>query len=381
MSRAFDTISRSRLLDILREDVKLDEDELRMCQALLAETYLQVRIKDVLAKAFQTTIGTPQGDALSPVLFAVYLEHALRELRSKVTEKPKEDLGIPTEALYADDCDFFSTCDTYLKNLEDTIPPTIRKYDLMANESKWERTKINKDTSEWKKVKKLGSLLGDDEDVERRMQLATIQFKALEKMWDRTSFIKLKTRMHTYIALVQSVLLYNASTWGLRQDVLNKLDTFHRKHLRRIVGIRWPQRISNKELYKLCNVQPLSITISRLRWQLFGHILRLDPNTPAQIAMDYYCTKSIKCLKSGRAKTTLPILLFNEFHNYKQSFKKSSYRQQHKTALKELRKVASDRIKWRKVVDSIVSLNLNDYSVEYKDTYDADDDGNGLENN
>ena len=87
--------------------------------------------------------------------------------------------------------------------------------------------------------------------------------------------------------------MYHASTWGLRQDVLNKLDTFHRKHLRRIVGIRWPQgpqRISNKELYKLCNVQPLSITItsiSRLRWQLFGHILRLDPNTPAQIAMDY----------------------------------------------------------------------------------------------
>ena len=31
-------------------------------------------------------------------------------------------------------------------------------------------------------------------------------------------------------------------------------------------------------------------------------------------------------------------------------------RQQHKTALKELRKVASDRIKWRKVVDSIVKI-------------------------
>ena len=62
----------------------------------------------------------------------------------------------------------------------------------------------------------------------------------------------------------------------------------------------------------------------------------------------------------------MPILLFNEFHSYKQSFKKSSYRQQHKTALKELRKVASDRIKWPKVVDSIVSSSLNDYSVEYK---------------
>ena len=79
--------------------------------------------------------------------------------------------------------------------------------------------------------------------------------------------------------------------WGLRQDVLNKIDVFHRKHLRKIVGIRWPQRISNDELYKLCNTEPLSINITRLRWQLFGHILRLHPKTPAQIAMDYYVMK------------------------------------------------------------------------------------------
>ena len=65
---------------------------------------------------------------------------------------------------------------------------------------------------------------------------------------------------------------------------------------------------------------------------LFGHILRPS----GQIAMDYCCTKSITILKSGTAETTLPIILFNKFHNYKQSIKKSSYRQQHKTALKEL---------------------------------------------
>ena len=60
---------------------------------------------------------------------------------------------------------------------------------------------------------------------------------------------------------------------------------------------------------------------------VWPHILRLDPNTSAQIAKEYYCTKSITWLKSGRAKTMMPILLFNEFHNYiiKQSFQKSSY--------------------------------------------------------
>lgn len=228
----------------------------------------------------------------------------------------------------------------------------------MANESKWERTEINENATDWKQVKKLGSLLGEEEDVERRMQLATIQFKALEKMWSRASFIKLKTRMHTYVALVQSVLIYNAGTWGLRQDVLNKIDVFHRKHLRKIVGIRWPQRISNDELYKLCNTEPLSINITRLRWQLFGHILRLHPKTPAQIAMDYYVMKPSSKVKNGRAKITLPVTLFNEYHNFKQSQKKkkSTYRQENTTALRELRKVANDRVKWRNIVDTMVSV-------------------------
>ena len=160
MSRAFDTIDRSRLLEILREDVKLGEDEMRMCQVLLAETKLQVRIKDILSEAFLTTIGTPQGDALSPVLFAVYLERALRDLRSNVRDRPIEDLGLPLEALYADDCDFFSIVLSHLQKLEQIIPPTIKQYNLMVNESKWERTTISEDATDWKKVKKLGSLLG-----------------------------------------------------------------------------------------------------------------------------------------------------------------------------------------------------------------------------
>ena len=207
-----------------------------------------------------------------------------------------------------------------------------------------------------RKSKNSGPSWVDDEDVERRMQLATVQFRALEKLWSRASFIKLKTRLHTYNALVKSVLIYNAGTWGLRKETLDKIDIFHRKHLRRIVGIRWPQRISNNDLYKLCNTETLSSCITRLRWQLFGHVLRLDPYTPAQIAMDFYCTKSSCKIKQGRAKTTLPVVLLNEFHEYKQSLKKSTYRQEHKTALKELRKLANDRTKRRGIIDKIMSI-------------------------
>ena len=38
----------------------------------------------------------------------------------------------------------------------------------MANESEWQRTKINNDTSGWKTLKNLESLLGDDEDIGKK---------------------------------------------------------------------------------------------------------------------------------------------------------------------------------------------------------------------
>ena len=69
MSRAFDTISRSKLLKILETEVNLDKDALRMVSALLCDTCLCVRIEGEKSEWFHTTIGTPQGDCLSPVLF------------------------------------------------------------------------------------------------------------------------------------------------------------------------------------------------------------------------------------------------------------------------------------------------------------------------
>lgn len=50
-------------------------------------------------------LNPPQGDAISPILFMVYLELALRELRNK-SIRPAIDSHIPHEISYADDADF-----------------------------------------------------------------------------------------------------------------------------------------------------------------------------------------------------------------------------------------------------------------------------------
>ena len=58
-------------------------------------------------RPFVSNIGTPQRDSLSPVLFSVYLENALKEVRT-ILPRPTNELEktLPTEIAYTDDVDF-----------------------------------------------------------------------------------------------------------------------------------------------------------------------------------------------------------------------------------------------------------------------------------
>ena len=97
------------------------------------------------------------------------------------------------------------------------IPPTIGKRSLKANAKKWEHTTLKANSKEdekeeWRNTKKLGSLLGDEEDIERRKALATANFKSLTMVWESRKIISAKALIKTYNAFVLPVLLYNCGT-------------------------------------------------------------------------------------------------------------------------------------------------------------------------
>ena len=110
-----------------------------------------------------------------------------------------------------------------------------------------------------------------------------------------------------------------------------------------------PFSFSNEELYIRCKASPIGSILKESRWRLFGHVLRLPEDAPAQLAMDFYCAQT-ENIQKGRPQTTLPVLIFNEFQTLKQSEKQSTYRQKPNVALRELRKLATDRNKWKKLV-------------------------------
>ena len=83
LSKAFDCLDRTKLIEIIEEHGLANEDKLRLITFLLSETTMRIKVDGMLGACFKTIIGTPQGDALSPILFLIYLEHILRTYPQK----------------------------------------------------------------------------------------------------------------------------------------------------------------------------------------------------------------------------------------------------------------------------------------------------------
>ena len=78
MSKAFDTVSRSKLMSIL-ESI-LADCELHMMHILTNDITLNVRLGDKTGRNINTSVGICQGDCLSALLFIIYLASAIKPL-------------------------------------------------------------------------------------------------------------------------------------------------------------------------------------------------------------------------------------------------------------------------------------------------------------
>ena len=306
-----------------------------------------------------------QGDALSGVLFDIYFEETLRKVRNFRQEMDSDDVEgsgnrSPTflhqEAIYADDADFLTISEQEKNTITEKIGEILLRDNLKVNDSKTEQTEIfrgERNTEQWRTVKKLGCLLGDTADIQRRKQLSIASMNRLNHIWIRKDHISEKLRLKLYRTLVKPVLMYNSSTWGLTQKETKGLDAFHRQQLRQLIGKKYPNKISNQNLHKRCEERPISIDILKGRWRLFGHILRLSDETPAVKAMKFYFEGSEKRFR-GRPRETLVTTLNKDItraRSMERSFPIPTIKS--KKDFEQIRLKAQDRTAWRKISDIV----------------------------
>ncbi len=148
MSKAFDSIYREKLMTILEEAVP-DPSNRRILRYLLSNTTLQPKLNGEMGDTFDTILGTPQGDALSPVIFTIYLEGVLREFRQiaqYTTTADQMDTG------YADDVDSINNTKEANEATLNILAEELPKSGLIINSGKTEfidihtRSKPNKCT-------------------------------------------------------------------------------------------------------------------------------------------------------------------------------------------------------------------------------------------
>ena len=268
---------------------------------------------------------------------------------------------MPEDLQYADDCDFLTEFEKNQNIQLNQANKTLSKYNLLVNESKTEKITIErkkeKKDEKWRDSIKVGSKLGDEEDIKRRKTLATTAMENNNNLWKNKWKISINKRIRLYDTLIKSILTYNCGTWGLRNTDERNLNSFHRKQLRKILGIKWPHTITNHKLYELTNSEELSKTIAARRWKLLGHILRLNANTPARKSMKYYFEERKTSKKFfGRPRTTLVSTINKDIRTTRQkdpTFPVNELVSQ--VSLQNIAHKARNKKLWVKIVRSVLS--------------------------
>ena len=102
----------------------------------------------------------------------------------------------------------------------------------------------------------LGSIIASDGHIEAELQKTLTQsnismsFGCLrERLWNNHN-VSIRVKGNIYRAIILSTLLYGAETWTVYRRHVKKLHAFTMRHMRSIMKIRWPDKVTNIKKFK-----------------------------------------------------------------------------------------------------------------------------------
>ena len=115
-----------------------------------------------------------------------------------------------------------------------------------------------------------------DAEVENRIAKASATFGRLRSnVWERKG-LSLSTKLKVYKAAVLTTLLYASESWTVYSRHSKKLNHFHLSCLRKLLHIKWQDRIADTEVLKTTGQSTIHTMLlkSQLRWA--GHVIRMS---------------------------------------------------------------------------------------------------------
>ena len=95
--------------------------------------------------------------------------------------------------------------------------------------------------------------------------------------------LSVEARRCVYLSTVVATLLYGSETWAVKADQMRRLEVFHNRCVRGILGVslhqQWRDHISTEQLavqFGMCDGIGVLLVQCRLRW--LGHVARMGDN-------------------------------------------------------------------------------------------------------
>lgn len=343
LTKAFDLVNRKGLFALL-ERIGCPPTLLKIVKSLHENTNARVFFNGSLSDSFPIKNGVKQGCVLAPTLFGIFfsvlLQHAFRSTDEGVYIHTRSDGGLFNlsrlraktkirrvlirDLLFADDAALVAQTETGLQLLVDQFSRSCREFGLTISLKKTQvmvqntgnsptsHPSISIDGTPLDVVSDftyLGSTISNtlslNTEISRRIGKASSTMARLAKRVWNNRLLTTATKTRVYSACVLSILLYGSESWPMYAIQEKKLNSFHMRCLRRIVGVTWKDKVPNKELLEWTRSSSLHSILSHRRLRWLGHVRRMEDG---RIPKDLLYGE----LASGSRKRGRPLLRFKD---------------------------------------------------------------------
>ena len=314
LTKAFDTVSRAGLWKIMAK-YGCPDKFITIVRAFHDGMQVGVMDDGGASEPFEVSNGVKQGCVLAPTLFSIMFSAMLTEAfrdsdpgipihyrtdgnlfkLSRLKAKSKVKKALVHDMLFADDCalnacsehemqhsmdHFSSACDAF------GLTISIKKTEVMYQPAPHQAYSEPTITVKGEKLKAvdtftyLGSTLSRsvriNAEVDGRIAKACTAYGRLKKkVWERQG-LSTKTKLKVYKAIVLPSLLYSCETWTVYSSHAKKLNRFHMNCLRKILQIRWQDKVPDTEVLSRADMPSIHTLLGKnqLRWA--GHVVRMD---------------------------------------------------------------------------------------------------------